>query len=168
MHSLLPLSDDLESGLPAELVPAESARPQLNREVYVPPGEDDPDSAALPSDPGGLMRLVETRISELRMAQASAQTLNDKDKMAALGSQVAAAYGLLAKLMALDVMTDLRQNYRRLPNDLKLDLLKIASQHGALVPKESTGPQGGGFQLNIVFNGQATPTVTPVTLENQT
>lgn len=175
MHPQLPLSDDLESGLPPDLV--EPPRPQrnalaagMNTDVYVP--DQDEESTALPSDPAGLMGLVESQIQQLRMAQVNAQTLNDKEQLTKVNAQVQAAYSLMAKLMALDVLSDLRVNYKRLPNDLKLDLLKMVSQHGSLVPKETAGPQGGGFQLNIMFSpgaSQVPATPAPViTVENPT
>ena len=154
---MLQLSDDLFSNLPE--LPGQVEQP------WTPEQSDEDAAARLLSDPIAVMRGVEAAIGELQTAQAAAASLGDKEKLAQLNAQITAAYSLQSKLMALDILGDMRMNYRKLPNDLKLDLLKITSQHGGLIPKDKA-EQGSGFQLNIVLSG-APAAPTPITVENQ-
>lgn len=148
---LLALSDDLEAGLPA--VPDQTP--------WDPSAGGEP-ALELDLTPSAAMQRVDMLISSLLLTRT--QDGLTKEQLAEVEGRLTIAYRVQSKIIALQVQADLVENYRKLPSDLKLDLLKLMSAHGGLVPKDD---KATASPFSLVINMPAAAAAPSTVVEAQ-
>ncbi len=137
-----PMPDDLMAGLPV-----------------LPETDEVSESVELELQPSEALQSLDALTTSL-VLQAEASTT--KEQLQQVEARLTSAYRLRAKVVALEIQTDLVTNYRKLPNDLKLELLKMMSAHGALVPREE---RTNASPFSLVINMPAVQSEAPVVAE---
>lgn len=139
------LTDDLEAGLPA-----------LPQDAAWTPDTPDESTPTLGLTPVTALQFTDHLLASI-LEQHRSPDLN-KEQLAEIEGKLAAAYRVKSKIIALQVQDDMVTNYRKLPNDLKMDLLKLTSAHGGMVPKDDKA-NVSPFSLNIILDGSKAPVV---------